>query len=66
MLRRLVPKTFGGSEDWEKYGFYYYYGLKNVRWDTDVNLRKMDLPVIEETMYHTIRGEGTYVLIELK
>lgn len=66
ILNRLVPMTFGGSEDWEKYGFYYYYDLKNVRWDTDVNLRKMELPVIEETMYHIIRGEGTNILIELK
>ena len=66
MLNRLVPKTFGGSEDWEKYGFYYYYGLKNVVWDPSVNLKKMDLPILKETSYHIIRGEGNYVWVRVK
>ena len=66
MLTRLLPITFGSGEDWGKYGFYYYYDLPNVEWNPKVDLRQMDLPILEETMYHTIRGQGNYVLIELK
>lgn len=66
ILTRLIPKTFGGKDDLGKYGFYYYYGLKNVRWDMTVDLRELDLPVIQDTMYHTILGEGNNVLIRLK
>ena len=66
MLVRLMPETFGGGEDWAQYGFYYYYNLPNVCWDPSVDLTQMELPVLEETLYHTIRGEGNYVLIEIK
>ena len=66
MLNRLVPKTFGGGDDLTQYGFYCYYGLQNVVWDPETDLRKMDLPVLKNTMYHTIRGEDGFILIELK
>ena len=66
LLDRLLPRTFGNTGEWERYNFYYYYDLRNVVWDRSVNLRNMDLPVIKDTMYHTIRGEGTNVLIQLK
>lgn len=66
MLNRLIPDTFGGGDDLTQYGFYCYYDLQNVVWNPDVDLRKMDLPVLEDNMYHTIRGEGSYVLVELK
>ncbi|MGM9549362.1 MAG: glucosyltransferase domain-containing protein [Faecousia sp.] len=66
MLNRLIPRTFGGGDDLTQYGFYCYYDLRNVVWDPEVDLREMELPVLEDTMYHTIRGEGSYVLVELK
>ena len=66
ILTRLLPKTFGGRDDLGNYGFYYYYGLKNVKWDMTEDLRELDLPIVRETMYHTIRSDGTNVLIELK
>ena len=66
MLNRLIPDTFGGGDDLTQYGFYCYYDLQNVVWNPDVDLREMDLPVLEDNMYHTIRGEGSYVLVELK
>ena len=66
MLNRLVPNTFGGGDDLTQYGFYCYYDLRNVVWNPDVDLREMNLPVLEDTMYHTIRCEGSYVLVELK
>ena len=66
MLNRLIPDTFGGGDDLTQYGFYCYYGMRNVVWNPDVDLREMDLPVVEDNMYHTIRGEGSCVLVELK
>ena len=66
MLNRLIPGTFGGGDDLTQYGFYCYYGMRNVVWNPDVDLREMDLPVVEDNMYHTIRGEGSCVLVELK
>ncbi len=66
ILDRLLPDTFGGVDDWTQYGFYYYYGLKNVAWDRETDLTGKDLPVLEERMYHTIYGADNLVLIELK
>ena len=66
MLNRLIPGTFSGGDDLTQYGFYCYYGMRNVVWNPDVDLREMDLPVLEDNMYHTIRGEGSCVLVELK
>ena len=66
MLNRLIPGTFSGGDDLTQYGFYCYYGMRNVVWNPDVDLREMDLPVVEDNMYHTIRGEGSCVLVELK
>lgn len=66
MLDFLLPVTFGGADEWARYGFYYYYDLQNVFWDKTVDLRKQELPVVKDTMYHTIRAEGTSILIELK
>ena len=66
MLNRLVPETFAGGDDLTQYGFYSYYDLRNVVWNPDIDLREMDLPILKDTMYHTIRGEDGYILVELK
>ena len=67
MLNRLVPTTFGGTDwYWQQEYFYSYFGLKNVKWDVTKDLTAYDLPVIKDTMYHTIKGNDEYVLIELK
>lgn len=66
ILNRLIPETFSGSSDLARSQFFHYYGLKNVIQDSSIDLTERDLPVLEEHMYHTIRGEGNQVLIELK
>ena len=66
MLNRLVPETFAGGDDLTQYGFYSYYDLRNVVWNPDIDLREMDLTILKDTMYHTIRGEDGYILVELK
>lgn len=66
ILDRLVPTTFGGGWDWNEYYFYQYFSLKNVLRDPSIDLQEYDLSVLVDTMYHTIRGNGQYVLIEIK
>lgn len=66
ILNRPVPITFQGGWWWGQAGFYQYYDLKNVAGDPSVDLTTYDLPVLEEHMYHAIRGKDTYMLIELK
>lgn len=66
MLNRLVPITFNGTNYWGTYEFYHYYDLANIIEDDSVDLKVHDLPVLKETMYHTIKGEGQQILVELK
>jgi len=66
ILNRLVPEAFGGSPEWAHYGLYYYYGLKNVVWDPDQDLTRMELPLLEDTMYYRLYGDEAHVLVELK
>lgn len=66
ILRRLIPSTFGGNWIWSETYFFDYTGLKHVRKEDGDELLKMNLPVIKETMFHTIRGEGEYMVIELR
>ncbi len=73
MLNRLVPTTFGdASDNWGKFYFYHFFDLRNVKTlkemdnDIPVDLTTFDLPVLDDTMYHTIKGNEKYILIELK
>ena len=67
MLDSLIPTPFGDQTDLSTTGFYYYYNIPNiVRYDLFTQLDADKLPVLKDTMYHTIRGDGTQFLIELK
>lgn len=66
MLNRLVPITFCEEWSWGRYGFSYYYGLHNIKWDDSIDLTTYDLPVLEDNIYHTIKGNEKYILLELK
>lgn len=66
VLERLVPVNFRSDWDWGSFQFCHYYGLKNIVQDDSVDLRKQKLPVIKDTMYFTLRGEGSDILIKLK
>ena len=66
MLNRLVPINFRQTWLWGSYGFFHYYGIKHVIRNTDIDLATYNLPVVKDTMYHTIRGDDNFILIELK
>lgn len=67
ILNRLIPITFQGPGwGWGKCGFYNYYGLKNVVEAPLEDVTTNELPVLEDKMYHTIKGKDNYILVELK
>lgn len=67
ILRRLVPVVFNGEWYWGRYGFYEYYDLRGVSWNANDNdPADLTLPVLKDTMYHTIRGDGEQIVIQLK
>ena len=68
ILNRLVPVTLSGGSMWGQCGFYNYYGIKNVssNWRTVSSDIDRELPILKDTMYHTIKGNADYLLIELK
>lgn len=66
ILNRLVPNTFGSGWVWSEYYFYEYFSFINVTKDSTIDLTAYNLLIIKDTMYHTIRGNEKYVLIELK
>lgn len=66
MINRLIPIAFGGHWYWGHYGFEHYYGLKNIKFDSSIDLTTYNLPVLEDKMLYTIKGKDNYVLVELK
>ena len=66
MLNRLVPITFSNSSwGWGRFGFEYYYSLKNIVFDDTVDLRNSELPILVENQYHVIYGDKKNILIKL-
>lgn len=66
MLNRLIPITFNGDWYWGTYKFFHYYDLKNIYQNENLDLKTYDLPILKDTVYHRIRGNDEYVLVELK
>lgn len=66
MLNRLVPETFSGADDLTQYRFFEYYDLRNVITDMEPLPDGDALPLIRDTMYHTITADESRVVIYLK
>lgn len=66
ILNRLVPITFREDWSWGNVGFSKYYGLNDIIWNDSIDLTKYNLPVLEDNIYHTIKGNEKYILLELK
>lgn len=72
ILSRLVPTLFS-DKGWGENYFYCYYGIKDIAMLEDgsyvldeIDITQLDLPVIKDTMFHTIRGNNEYIVIDLK
>lgn len=72
VLNRLVPLTFRDFGTWGREGFLNYYGLRNVQYvevSPDVagsDFSQLGLPLVIESMYQNIYGNGQQYLIEIK
>ena len=67
ILNRLVHINLRDSSYmWGREELSNYYNLEKIIWDTSVDLNTYDLPLIEDNMYHTIKGNERYLLIILK
>lgn len=66
ILERLIPETFAQDWKWSKYYFYNYFDMKNITEDRLVDLHDSNLPMISDSIYHTIYGGDHKILIELK
>lgn len=65
-LKKEIFSGFG-SGFWGGYYFYHYFNIPNIEVITDEDgCQYQNLPLINDTMYHTISGDGHYILIELK
>ena len=66
MLNRLIPETFAGGSDLTQYQFFEYYDLRNVIADMETLPDGEALPLVKDTMYHTITADESRVVIHLK
>jgi len=66
ILDRLVPESFAGGDDLSEYRFSCYYGLPDNIGIGSHEECTPDMPVIKDGIFHTIRGEGNRLLVELK
>lgn len=75
MLRRLLPTAYING-NWSLYKFYYYgFRTKKVAFrrrasgggfKNHEDFKTYNLPVLKDTMFHTIRGKDNCILIEMK
>ena len=65
MLNRLVPVTFRSEWWWGIAGFAKYYGLPNITYDISSTFDE-SMPLLENSVYHAIYGDGERFLIVLK
>lgn len=68
LVDKLVPDILVGSGwYWGSYYFMHYFNLQNAfDYNDSIDMEKMNLPVLKDNIYHTIRGNDKYILIELK
>lgn len=68
LLRGLVPATLDEHTWINYYCLATYYGLPAMNWtaDSSLDLTEFGLPLLDDTLFHTIYGNKYFLLIELK
>lgn len=67
LLKRLVPTIISGNWSHGRHYFQWYYGIGNqIKFDSSKDYRKLDLPILKDSFYHTIRGDSEHILVEFK
>ena len=65
IVYRLLKPSYGTGVPWVAFNVYVA-GLTNLSYDERLDLTKLDLPVIKDTVYYTIKGDEKNISIELK
>ena len=66
MLKRLVPITFGDSNQyWLMYEFRYHKGLTSIAIDNKMESFQDETNIISENQYHSIWKKDNKIIIEL-
>ena len=66
ILNRMVPVNFSDSQWWwGSFKLLHYYGFTNLEHNGTDDLSTMDLPLIADNVYHTIRANEEYIWIDL-
>lgn len=66
IMNRLLPLDFGGPNCWSSYYFSHFYGISNMEVDDNEYEGDLDLPIVSDNVFQTIRSEGGTVLVQLK
>ena len=68
LLDRLLPSAESGSWWYVPIYMKWYFGVGDyiVIDDSSEDFQTLDLPILKDTFYHTIRGDGERILIEFK
>ena len=66
ILNRLVPVHFSDSQGWwGPFKLLHYYGFTNLEHNGTDDFSQLDLPVIVDNAYHTIRADEEHIWIDL-
>ena len=66
MLNRLLRPSFNDDLLWTTYKLVYLSDMGNLRADMNVDLTKMNLPIVKDTAYYNIRADNSNILVEFK
>lgn len=69
ILDRLVPTTLGACWYWSEFYLYNYFVLQGVEqvfsWGKD-RIDDSQLPVFTDSLYHTIKANDKYIVVQFK
>ena len=69
IIEELVPKRFGNSGSYFDFSYFldnFNYNRMKLDLMPLIDYNTMDLPVVLDSYYHTIKSDGEYILVELK
>lgn len=70
MLNMLIYTTYDQWTPWGYYGISTYYGLNHIKWipykKGGTDFSNLDLPLLKDTIYQSVYGDGVHFLIRLK
>jgi len=70
IIERLVPKRLGEDANYDTYYYLYHYNVSNMEENrpflSSIDFNSMDLPVVKDSYYHTIKSDGSHILVILK